>query len=181
MAINSHREHFKRFGVALSAFILLITLVACSGGGGGSGGQNSMNINPPPSPDPARPDVDGPDLSVSVRVNRARDLDGVTLNPGQRFVVRITIVNIGDTPSSPTTLRYYRSNDPIISRSDTQIDTAFVRALGDGLGGFGESIDLSAPANPGTYYYGACVDEVPEEEDPSDDCSEGARVIVAAP
>jgi len=41
-----------------------------------------------------------------------------------------------------------------------------------------QSIDLTAPADPGTYYYGACVDTVTGESDRTDNCSVGVTVTV---
>ena len=32
-------------------------------------------------------------------------------------------------------------------------------------------MDLTAPSSPGTYYYGACVDAVPNESDTTNNCS----------
>ena len=44
-----------------------------------------------------------------------------------------------------------------------------------------ESIDLTAPASVGTYYYGACVDAVTGESDTSNNCSDAVTVTVGAP
>ena len=41
-----------------------------------------------------------------------------------------------------------------------------------------ESIGQRAPSTPGTYYYGACVDEVSGESDTGNNCSSGVRVTV---
>ena len=41
-----------------------------------------------------------------------------------------------------------------------------------------DSITLSAPSNNGTWYYGACVDDVSREENIRNNCSEGVRVKV---
>ena len=43
-----------------------------------------------------------------------------------------------------------------------------------------ESIDLTAPASTGTYYYGACVESVSGESRTHNNCS-GARVTVKTP
>ena len=52
---------------------------------------------------------------------------------------------------------------------------------GISAGGSGdESIDLTAPDTPGTYYYGACVDSVSGESDTTNNCSSGVAVTVSA-
>ena len=44
-----------------------------------------------------------------------------------------------------------------------------------------ESIDLTAPASGGTYYYGACVDAVTGESDTYNNCSDAVTVTVGRP
>ena len=39
---------------------------------------------------------------------------------------------------------------------------------------------VAAPAAPGTYYYGACIDPVPGESDTSNNCSTGVRLEVGS-
>ena len=43
-----------------------------------------------------------------------------------------------------------------------------------------ESISLTAPSSAGTYYYGACVDTVPDESSTTNNCSAGVRVDVSS-
>ena len=45
-------------------------------------------------------------------------------------------------------------------------------------GNTSESVDLTAPSNPGTYYYGACVDAVEDESDTTNNCSSSVQVNV---
>ena len=40
---------------------------------------------------------------------------------------------------------------------------------------------MNAPATTGTYYYGACVDAVPDESDTTNNCSPSVRVTVTEP
>ena len=42
-------------------------------------------------------------------------------------------------------------------------------------------MDLTAPASPGTYYYGACVDTVTAESDTTNNCSSSVPVTVPEP
>ena len=101
-------------------------------------------------------------------------------NPGGTFTLSATVTNAGDGGSAATTLRYYRSTDATISGSDTAVGTDAVGAL-KGSGTSAESISLTAPTAAGTYYYGACVDEVEGESDTTNNCSASVKVDVEDP
>ena len=116
-----------------------------------------------------------PDLAVAVAVAVP---DG-EVAPGGSFELRATVRNVGDAASSSTTLRYYRSSDASISTWDAEVGTDAVGALAAGADGAG-SLTLNAPTTPGTYYYGACADAVPEESDTSNNCSAAIAVTVEA-
>ena len=96
-----------------------------------------------------------------------------------RFTLSATVRNAGAGASEATTLRYYRSADPAIARTDTEVGTDEVAALAASRSG-SESVDLTAPTTPGTYYYGACVDAVAGESDTADNCSTSVKVTVQA-
>ena len=81
-----------------------------------------------------------------------------------------TVSNTGTRFSEATTLRYYRSTDAAITRSDTEEGTAAIPALNAG-GTNRLSIALTAPASPGIWYYGACVDTVTGESATANNCS----------
>ena len=70
--------------------------------------------------------------------------------------------------------------DVTITTADTAVGTAAVGELA-AAGTHAASIDLTAPAAAGTYYYGACVDAVAEESDPTNNCSTAAAVTVPEP
>ena len=91
-----------------------------------------------------------------------------------------TVWNDGDGTSPATTLRYYRSTDATITSSDTEVGTDAVGPL-SASGTSEESIDLTASATAGTYYYGACVDAVTDESDASNNCSGSVQVDVEEP
>ena len=97
---------------------------------------------------------------------------------GASVTLRTTVRNQGGAAGA-TTLRYYRSSDDIISRSDASVGTDAVGALGAGSAS-AESITLTAPASVGTYYYGACVDAVSGESAGTNNCSAAVRVTVGA-
>ena len=99
---------------------------------------------------------------------------------GASFTLSATVRNQGDGSSAATTLRYYRSADATISSTDTQVGTDAVGTLA-ASGTSDESIDLTAPSSPGTYYYGACVDDVTGESDTSNNCSSAVTIAVGVP
>ena len=97
--------------------------------------------------------------------------------PGGAFTFAATVRNRGDDRSSATTLRYYRSSNSNITTSDTPVGADPVSALSPSATDR-QSIDLQAPATPGTYYYGACVDAVSGESDRRNNCSSGVPISV---
>ncbi|MDE2997537.1 MAG: hypothetical protein OXU79_00490 [Gemmatimonadota bacterium] len=142
-----------------------VAVGAASGGGGGPGGGGGG----------------GADLVVvSPFVSNGSPA------PGASFRLGASVRNQGDQTSAATTLRYYLSNDANISRSDTEVGTDAVNGLPASGGNPGSidqalSIDLTAPSNPGTYYYGACVDAVSGESDTGNNCSAAVSITVAPP
>ena len=98
---------------------------------------------------------------------------------GARFTLTATVRNQGNGRSDSTTLRYYRSTDSRITTADTQVATDSVLSL-DPLRSGNQSTGLTAPSNPGTYYYGACVDAVSDESDTTNNCSAAVVVTVGA-
>ncbi len=100
---------------------------------------------------------------------------------GASFRLNVTVLNSGNGPSAATTLRFYRSTDATISDSDTEVGSQDVGGLA-ASGRSDHSTDLAAPSSVGTYYYGACVDAVPGESHPGNDCTPAVTVnVVAAP
>ena len=130
---------------------------AGNGGGGGT--------TPPPS--------GSPDLIVE-----SPSVNDNTLTTGQSFTLGATVRNRGNASSGSTTLRYYRSSNATVSSNDVEVGTDGVNSLSAG-GANAESISLNAPSSAGTYYYGACVDNVSGESDTRNNCSRGVTVTVA--
>ena len=114
-----------------------------------------------------------PDLSVG-----SPSVSDSSPETGGAFTLSATVNNDGDGESAGTTLRYYRSTDATIATSDTAVGTDAVEALA-ASGTSSESIDLTAPATAGTYYYGACVDAVAGESDTTNNCSASVQVDVS--
>ena len=129
---------------------------------------------PSQTPDPVET-PDPPDLIVeSVRVSDN------TLAPGETFTLYATVRNQKTGASPSTQLRYYRSADPTVSRSDTEVGTDAVGPLNAGSTET-ENIGLTAPLAAGTYYYGACVDSDTGEKDTNNNCSRSVTITVQQP
>ena len=122
----------------------------------------------------SEPVLDPPDLVVSVSV------DNDTPDAGGEFELTATVRNVGDGASASTTLRYYRSSDATITTADTEQGIDAMHALSASQSSRA-SLTLNAPEDPGTYYYGACADAVPDESDTTDNCSAGLPVTVSEP
>ena len=96
---------------------------------------------------------------------------------GTEFTLSVTVHNQGGGESFLTTLHHYRSLDSTITTSDTLVGMDLVRSL-EPDDSSDESINLTAPSDPGTYYYGACVEEVSDETDASNNCSSAVTVAI---
>ena len=104
-------------------------------------------------------------------------LSNASAEPGDSFTLSATVNNQGDSEAASTMLRYYRSDDSTISTSDTQVGTDSVSSLGPNDSSR-ESIDLTAPSDAGTSYYGACADPVAGESSTQNNCSSSVGVGV---
>ena len=114
----------------------------------------------------------GPDLVV-----QSAGVSDADLTPGQSFRFSATVRNRGDRASAAATLTYRQRRT---GESWTVVGTDAVRALPPSVSSF-ESIGLSAPAEGGSYEYGACVSTVTGESDTGNNCSDAVRVVVQEP
>ena len=114
----------------------------------------------------------GPDLVVS----SAAATDN-SLAPAAAFAVSAVVRNAGDRTSPATTLRYYRSPNANISTGDAVVGSDAVGALAAGAESE-KSTALTAPDEPGTYYYGACAGVVAGESRRANNCSDAVTVTV---
>ena len=105
-------------------------------------------------------------------------ISGTSLTTEQAFTLTATVQNQGTDESQELVLSYYRSSNPTISTLDAPVGTDAVGRLAASEIR-NESISLTAPSRPDTYYYGACVANVSSESDTPINCSTGVRVIVA--
>ena len=163
-------------------------------------GDESISLNAPSTPgtyyygacvDEVNGELDTQNncsLAVTLTVGAAPAPDLVVDTPtvsesataaGASFTLSATVRNQGAARSDSTTLRYYQSSDATITTGDTEVGTDSVFGLAASWSG-DESISLNAPSTPGTYYYGACVDEVNGELDTQNNCSLAVTLTVGA-
>ena len=117
--------------------------------------------------------VERPDLVVrDVSVNEN------TPGAGAPFTLRATVRNQGSGASEPTRLHYHRSDDSTITLSDVKVgDSSYVDSV-PVSGNHTLAIELDAPRDAGTYYYGACVEPVSGESNTGNNCSDAVTVTV---
>ena len=115
----------------------------------------------------------GPDLVVM-----SPSVDDPEPAPGAAFTLSAAIRNQGEDEAAATTLRFYRSVDASIDEADTEVGAVEVPIIA-ASGSSDHSIDLTAPDEAGSYYYGACVDEVAGESDVENNCSTAVAVTVS--
>ncbi len=131
-----------------------------------------------PAPQPATRG-EGPDLVTEHEVLTSENLDRPSA--GVPFTLTMSVRNDGRTRSAATTVRFYHSTDATITRADTEVFADRVPRLYFWLSGWGfvrVSATLQAPSNPGTHYYGACVDAVAGESDTTNNCSRARSITV---
>ena len=125
---------------------------------------------PTPTPTPLPPDF-------TVDLPTTSDSNPITV---QSLTLGVTVRNQGNGPSEPTTLRYYRSTDSVVTTEDAEVGIVQVDAL-DASASSAASVRTTAPPTPGTYYYSACVEPVSRESDMTNNCSEAVAVAVLPP
>ena len=140
-----------------------ILVYSCDDGDSGTSGWRIEDV---PEPD-TEPDLTVESLTASDRSPDTRE--SVTLTA--------TVRNQGDRRSAGTTLRYYRSSNPQISTSDTEVGTSLVGSLAPS-GESEVSTRMRAPSSGGLFYIGACVDPVSGESDTDNNCSDVVLVVV---
>ena len=140
-----------------------------------------LGISEPPDPAPTEPppptdlengNVEQPDLVVTLKL-----VGGDTLLPGENFTLSANVINNGNGASANTTLRYYRSLNQTISMNDTLVDTDSIIGL-EADATSNQDSTIAAPTAPGTYYYAACVDNLTNESDANNNCSNVIRVVI---
>lgn len=101
-----------------------------------------------------------------------------TLDPGEEFTLRATVLNQGlGEPQDNPTLRYYLSSDVRVSVNDKEVGEDEVSRLDTDETG-NESVSLTAPTEPGVYFYGACVQRIENESNTNNNCSAAVAITV---
>ena len=103
-----------------------------------------------------------------------------TPTPGQVFALKARVQNQGTDALQNLVLSYYRSEDATISTKDMLLGTDEVGSLAASSTSREELISLTASSASGIYYYGACVTSVSGENNTTNRCSAGVRVVVAS-
>ena len=101
------------------------------------------------------------------------------LTPNQAYTIDATARNQGDGASVATILRYYLSDDNVIAVDDTPLGTDAIPGLAPAIES-AQSLGTTAPASPGTWWVGACVDAVAGESITDNQCSTAVQIVVAA-
>ena len=111
----------------------------------------------------------------------------VTANPtattfGESVALSARVTNTGIADAINTTLKWYRSSDVTIDLSDTPLgDAVAVAALAAGATSSALTTSVTAPATPGTLYYGACVTAISGEATAANNCHSVAITVTATP
>ena len=134
----------------------------------GDSGELDWHIvdSPTSSAEPA------PDLMVkSVSASDTR------VAAGASFTLIAVVHNAGSQTSPATTVRYYRSWNRTVSTADAALGSKEVMQLAV-AGESEQSLYMTAPTVPGTYYFGACIERVAGESNIENNCSNGVQVTV---
>ncbi len=147
-----------------------VLVIALDGQGGHATTSTTHTVPSTTATDSSEPDLEVGTLTVSdthPTIGAALDLDTTVTNRGRR-------------EANATDVRFYRSTRAVVSSADVQEGSEAVAALANGASS-SHSIALTAPSEPGTYYYRACVDRVSGEFELANNCSNVVTVTVIAP
>ena len=160
-----------------------------------SSGRFEQRDSAPPNPPPCdrlhyagdfvvrdKPPVDVPQPTAPDLVVDPPTVSDSSPAAGAAFTLSVEVRNAGDGASAATTLRFYRSSNATITASDLEVNSA-AAAVGSlpARRRAARSVELTAQATAGTYYYGACVDAVADESDTANNCSVSVQVVVQQP
>ena len=116
---------------------------------------------------------DGPDLTVD-----SVTTSGVALDGGNSFDLSVKVRNRGNRVCPSAMLRYYRSDDPLISSDDTELASGLVAPLGAST--TESSRSLTAPDENGCYFCGTYVDSGEGETATANNRSRRVAILAGA-
>ena len=121
--------------------------------------------------------TDTPKADLTVALPIASSL---TVSRGATFTLTTNVANTGTAAAVATTLQWYRSLDTTIGVGDTtEGSPVTVVALNAGTTSTPlSSGNITAPAAPGVYHYGACVAAVTDEANTNNNCSPSITITV---
>jgi hypothetical protein len=119
------------------------------------------------------------DIGPDLRLNMLAETTPFSL-PAESIYVETEVTNAGGAASTSSVLRWMLSSDSVISPEDTQIASQTASALEAGSSRV-ESERFPAPATPGVYWLGACIDPVSSEAATSNNCSDASSLTVYEP
>ena len=122
-------------------------------------------------------DTTTPDFTLTVSTTTTAS---VVINGTVALSARVT--NSGTAAADPTTLKWYSSPDATLDTGDTALgDAVTVAALAAGATDTALTTSVTAPATPGTVYYGACVTAIAGEATAANNCHSVAITVTEAP
>ena len=122
-----------------------------------------------------------PDLTIrDFRINLfGGDTPARSVEPGARLSLAASVHNAGDATAPPTRVTYHSGPRTFITRDHLRVGEDNTASLDPG-----ETQHLAqtvtAPSNPGIYYYGACAEPVSGERVTHNNCSDGVRLEVGS-
>lgn len=116
--------------------------------------------------------ADRPELTAEVI-----DVGAPSAPTAQKVSLGVRVSNSGAADSPQTSVRFYRSADSKITTADTLVTTERLRAV---TAGYTRTVygEVKVGTTPGKFWFGACVVPVPDEVDPSNDCTGAVPIEV---
>jgi|GEM_PF-4306212 len=105
------------------------------------------------------------------------DLDQLTIATDEPYAVNTEVKNFGPAGSPATDLEYFLSEDQVLDSQDDPLGNTSIPALSAGSTAT-QSSTFVTPSETGEFYVFACLVSVPGDDDLSDDCSEGAKLLM---
>ncbi|MDE0015890.1 MAG: cohesin domain-containing protein [Candidatus Poribacteria bacterium] len=120
------------------------------------------------------PDLVIESVTVSQLDGKSKD-KGITVNPGDKFDLYVSLKNKGAATSDQTRVLYYRSrNSSTVSKTLIQ-EGGKVSLSGNEV--VRRKLTVTAPDIEGVYYYSACMDSVSNEIQTANSCSSEDEVV----